>query len=115
MRVHGPVGNIARNIVDEVSDVMQKRGNDESRRCARGSGKERGLQAMLGHRHPLAEIRARAALLINGENLVSDVHEGASGWNSRCNSAASLCTLSRVSEQPRKCRGYLADETTPPP
>src|SRR5260370_22025230 len=96
MRVHGPVGNIARNIVDEVSDVMQKRGNDEPRRCAPGSGKEGGLQGMLGHRHALAQIRVRAALLIDGENLVGDVHEGASGWSSRCNSAASLCTLSRV-------------------
>src|ERR1700693_5115679 len=96
MRVHGPVGDIARNIVDEVSDVVQKRGHDERPRRGIGPCKVGSLQGMLGHRYVFAEICTRAVPLKDGENFLGDGHECASGWNWRCNSAASLCTLSRV-------------------
>ena len=66
---------IARHILDEVSDVVQQRGNDERRRRAGDLREVRGLQGVLGHRDALAEIGARTAPVKDGENFVGDVHE----------------------------------------
>jgi hypothetical protein len=96
MRVVGPVGKIVRHILDEVSDIVQQRGNDERRRRPGGLRKIRGLQGMFGHRHILAEVRVCAAPVEDGENIVGDGHEAFSGWNSCRSNAASLYTLSRV-------------------
>src|ERR1039458_4549680 len=90
MGVLGPVGKIVRNILDEVSDIVQQRGNNERRRRRGGLRKIRGLQGMLGHRHILTEIRACAALVEDGENIVGSRHESFCVWNSCRSNAASL-------------------------
>ena len=79
MRIEGPVGEIAGNLLDEVPDVVQQRGHDEALRRAGGLREIGGLQCVFGHRDALSEICVRTTLAEDRENLVGNVHERTPG------------------------------------
>ena len=93
--VRGPVGQIVRHFLDQVTDVVQKRRDDQRGWCSRGACEVRGLQAVLGHRDALAEIRALAPIAVELKDFFENGH-GASADRGPRSRAAALYTLSRV-------------------
>jgi len=91
VRVRGPVGDVVWDLREQVSDVVQQRG-DHQRLGRVGLLREvRRLQGVLGHRHALAEVRACAARRVDREDLLGDLHAPVSAAASlRRSSAVSL-------------------------
>lgn len=74
VRVRGPVADVVRDLREQVSDVVQQRGDNERLGRAGLLCEVRRLQGVLGHRHALAEVRACAARRVDGEDLRGDLH-----------------------------------------
>ena len=73
-RIGGPIGEVVRDILDEVSHIVQQGGDDQRRRRSGFAGKMRGLQTVLGHRNAFAEIGFGPAPRIKREYFVNDRH-----------------------------------------
>ena len=73
VRVDAVVGSVGRELMDEVTVVVQQRSRYELRRRAVLLGGVRGLQHVLGHRDGLPEVFLGAVLAEDAEDLVDQI------------------------------------------
>jgi hypothetical protein len=75
----GPFREIIRNIIHEVPDIVQQRGDDQVRWRALLLSEPRSLQSVLGNGDALTEVSLGATFPENSHNVISNAQGTAPG------------------------------------